>query len=178
MDGTLIDHLCTNNITSIGDVNPHHGVSGSDHAGIVFKLNLSKPKQTLPPGTFLQYSKADLTGLCSELHSINWYELLHDKNINDAWSAFKDLCLECTHKFIPSKKSRRREKKPWITDEIITLARRKKRLYSKSRKSPDNFTIWETYKKCRNKLKSLTKREYHSYITDIANDSSDHGKKF
>ena len=146
MDGTLIDHLYTSNITSIGDVNPHHGVSGSDHAGIVFKLNLSKPKQTLPPGTFLQFSKADLTGLCSELHSINWYELLYDKNISDAWSAFKDLYLECIHKFVPSKKARCREKKPWITDEIIKLARRKKRLYSKSRKWPDNFTIWEKYK--------------------------------
>ena len=44
MEGTLIEYLYTNNITSIGDVNPHHGVSGSDHAGIVFKLNLSKPK--------------------------------------------------------------------------------------------------------------------------------------
>ena len=38
----LIDHLYTNNITSIGDVSPHHGVSGSDHVDIVFKLNLSK----------------------------------------------------------------------------------------------------------------------------------------
>ena len=75
-----------------------------------------------------------------------------------------------------SKKSRR-EKKPWINDEIITLARGKKRLYSKSRKWPDKFKIWEKYKKCRNKLKSLTKREYHSYVTDIANGSSDHGKK-
>ena len=26
-------------------------------------------------------------------------------------------------------------------------------------------------------MKSLTKREYHSYVTDTANDSSDHGKK-
>ena len=63
MDGTLIDHLYTNSITSIGDVNPHHRVSGSDHAGIGFKLNLSKPKQTFPSDTLLQYSKADLTGL-------------------------------------------------------------------------------------------------------------------
>ena len=60
---------------------------------------------------------------------------------------------------------------------MIKLARRKKRLYGKSRKSLDNFKIWEKYKKIRNKLKSLIKREYHSYVTDIANDISDHGKK-
>ena len=53
----------------------------------------------------------------------------------------KICTFECIHEFVPSKKSRRREKNPWITDEIIELARRKKRLYSKSRKSPDNFTI-------------------------------------
>ena len=146
MDGTLIDHLYTNSITSIGDVNPHHGVSDSDHAGIVFKLTLSKPKQTLPSGTFLQYSKADLTGLCSELHSINWYELLYDKNVNEAWSAFKDLYLECIHKFVPSKKNLDVVKKKSGGLLVIKLARRKKRLYIKSRKSPDNFTIWENTK--------------------------------
>ncbi|XP_072039499.1 uncharacterized protein [Amphiura filiformis] len=178
LDGTLIDHLYTNNTDSVLNIRPHHAIGATDHSGIAFSLNFAKIKQNFPPGTFLQYSKADLTGLCNELHVTDWYELLHGKNINEAWSVFKDKYTECIHTFVPSKRSRRREKKPWINDEIIKLAKKKKRLYRKCKKSPDDLPKWQNYKKCRNMLKVVINREYHSYVSDIANDNSNHGKKF
>ena len=116
LDGTLIDHLYTNNLSTVQSVNPHCGITGSDHAGISFRLNLTAQKQLHPPGTFLLYSKADMNGLHRELDSINWHELFHGKNTNDAWHVFKEKYLECIHKFVPSRKSRKQFKKPWITD--------------------------------------------------------------
>ena len=75
LDGNLIDHLYSNNPYIISQVFPHSGITGSDHGGIFFTLNVAVPRPTLPPGNFLQYFKADTDGLRNDLANTNWHKM-------------------------------------------------------------------------------------------------------
>ena len=86
---------------------PHNGITGSDHAGIHFTLNVAPPRPTLPHGTFLQYSKADVDGLRNNLGNIDWHKVIGGKSIDDAWCAFCDTFLSCIHKYVPSRKAKK-----------------------------------------------------------------------
>ena len=178
VDGTIIDHLYCNNPNIIQRVSPHDGITGSDHSGIHLTLSVVTPKPALPPGTFFQYSKADIDGLRNDLNKINWHALIEDKSINGAWCAFRDKFLACIHNFVPKRKAKRNPKKPWITLDTINLARKKHKLYRSYRRSPNNLTKLNNYKQCRNKLKSQVRKDYHNYLVDIAADDSNNGTKF
>ncbi len=178
LDGTLIDHLYCNNTDIVSQVTPHNGITRSDHAGIFFTLDVALPRPSLPPGTFLQYSKGDIDGLRNDLANTNWHNLFNGKSVDDAWCVFRDRFLICVHKYVPTRKAKKKPKKPWITVEIINLARRKRRLYRACRKTVNNIDKWNKYKQCRNKLKSQIRKEYHNYLRDIAADNTNHGAKF
>jgi hypothetical protein len=178
LDGTLIDHLYSNNTDIVSQVTPHNGITGSDHAGIFFTLNVALPQPSLPPGTFLQYSRADTNGLRNDLANTNWHKVFDGKSIDDAWFAFRERFLACVHKFVPTRKAKKKPKKPWITVEIINLARRKRRLYRACRKAVNSIEKWDKYKQCRNRLKTQVRREYLIYLRDIAADNTNHGTKF
>ena len=100
------------------------------------------------------------------------------KSIDDAWCAFRDTLLSCIHKYVPSRKAKKKPKKPWITVETINLAKRKRRLYRASRKDPDNPSKWNKYKQLRNKLDTQFRKDYYEYLKDVSNDNSNCGAKF
>ena len=52
----------------------------------------------------------------------------------------------------PRKNKRKNRRAPWISDDIVKIARKKKLFYKKA-KSSDNADLWSKYKNINNMLK-------------------------
>ena len=53
---------------------------------------------------------------------------------------------------IPKKNKKKNRRAPWISEDIIKIARKKKRLYKKT-KARDGANLWSKYKSTNNMLK-------------------------
>ena len=90
-----------------------------------------------------------------------------------------NLIGDLTNQHFPAKIQSRRQYKtakcPWITPDILALIKYKNKLYSKYLKKRD-CSIFNEYKKYRNKLthiKKKAKKDYFENLFSNANNSSD-----
>ena len=108
-----------------------------------------------------QYNKANLNTLCDTLYITPWdICFCPEFNINDVWVNFKDLLFAVVKDVVPIRRQNCKKRNPWITNEIVTLSRKKHRAYNAARRNPTNNYLWTKYKSIRNKVKYLTAQSY------------------
>ena len=61
-------------------------------------------------------------------------------------------------------KSKGKRRSPWITSEIVTLSRKKRRAYRKAVAKKGNAELWNKYKQLRKEMNQLTNNAYNDYI--------------
>ena len=79
---------------------------------------------------------------------------------------FKENMIDSINKHIPKKTTSKRWHLPYITKEIKSLIRSKKKLYNKAKKSNDEST-WNKFKKLRQHIKLKLKDAHDNYINDL-----------
>ena len=82
------------------------------------------------------------------------------------WDTFKENMVDSNNKHIPKKTTSKRWHLPYITKEIKSLIRSKKKLYNKVKKSNDEST-WNKFKKLRQHIKLKLKDAHDNYINDL-----------
>ena len=119
-------------------------------------------------------TKANMDKLRSEVQNINWEFLRTIKDVDDAYSDFKETFMCLYNKCIPEKNLSNKEtkihKKPWITKGFIKSSKIKNKLYKKILNN-GNEELKAKYKYCRNrlnKLKNILKRRYYEHKFDTA----------
>ena len=92
----------------------------------------------------------------------------------EVWNAWVDLFDGAVYQCISKKNKRKNRRVPWISDDIVKLARKKKRSYKKA-KSSDNADLWSKHKNINNMLKQKCNEARWEYLKDLA--SNVHDKK-
>ena len=83
------------------------------------------------------YHSGDFDGLRGALEALNLCNLSQDSDdINSDWTFWKDAFINAVSDFIPTKKIKRKNTPPWITNEVIHALRKKEAARSKLKKSP------------------------------------------
>ena len=178
--GNLLDLLLTNKPQILSDISVSNDylVCKSDHFPISFKLK-SKIKRMKPTKRQLyNFKRADWDSINSELHNVNWDQLLlSNDDIEFAWSRFRNKLFEVLDKFIPKIKVNCGSQPPWFDSEAHDLCREKERLRSryKQTKLPEHYV---KYSDCRRKFKHLVQQKMRDNIMNDDEDSNLITKKF
>jgi len=138
----------------------------SDHEMIVTDVD-SKPlyAKTKPRRRYI-FSKAnwDPIKLAFQKLSANIISMLNkDANVQELWDKFKSTVLAETNKHIPSKSGNRQTKLPWVNHRVYRLLKRKKRLYSKAKRTRNWIQYRQFQKTCRREIR---KAEW-THVNDI-----------
>ena len=73
---------------------------------------------------------------------------------------------------VPKKSKKKNRCAPWISNDIIKLARKKKRFYKRA-KASDNADLWSKYKNVNNMLKKKCNTAQWEYLKDLASNMHD-----
>ena len=91
------------------------------------------------------FNKVDWSHLRSLFQYSPWDLALAGEDINDNWTAWKDIFFAAVDDCIPKYRQKKRLTAPWITKDLIKLCRKKKCLYKKAKKSGKEET-WIAYR--------------------------------
>ena len=86
-----------------------------------------------------------------EMETIDWNDLLKEKDTEEMWNAFKQKLENLTNKYIPFKQRRSGNKTPWCNNEIKRIIRIKQQRYQKMKKSKSKEDAKE-YKKSQQQI--------------------------
>ena len=86
-----------------------------------------------------------------------------------------DLFFTAVDQCIPKVRKRKNQRAPWISSEIIKLARKKKCMYKRA-KLRNCDESWLTYKKVNNLLKKACNEARWEYLNNLANNMHDKGE--
>lgn len=164
---TLIDHVYTSNvdkITSSGVL--HTGVS--DHSLIYASWGKSIKTRNHVHNYKVnrKYKNFNADEFDKDLQSVQWCQVTEMKDVNDALSKFESLFLPICNKHAPLRRRRvRKQKSPWITNDIVNMMRERDKIKKKaiSSSSPQ---IWKSYRAIRNKVNSTIRQSKKSFLTD------------
>lgn len=124
----------------------------SDHNSITFTLNGAPYVSRISKKFVYAFNKADRSHLRSLFQYSPWDLALAGKDINDNWTAWKDIFFAAVDDCIPKYRQKKRLTAPWITKDLIKLCRKKKCLYKKAKKTGKEET-WIAYRALNNSLK-------------------------
>ena len=151
---STLDLLLTNEEGMIKNLKYMHGLGSSDHIILRFSLAYQTERRGPPPVSH-NFNKGDYELLRLTLGEVDW-SMMHDSDVPQAYSLFKNTLQEAIDKCIP-KTGPKPRKNLYVTKEVMKLKRRKKSLWNKYIRSSDPLD-YAQYCTCRNKLRKLTRK--------------------
>ena len=120
------------------------------HCPVYFVLNFHKPITPIVHRHIWLYDRGNYESFSQEIIETNW-ETLKDNDIEIYANNVTNQISKLAEKHIPNKKVKIRQSDPsWHTSEIKKMIRKRKRLYTKFKRSKTP-TDFENYKQIRNK---------------------------
>ena len=104
--------------------------------------------------------KESVQSLASDIRSIDSAE------INNVWNTWKTTLLSKVDQFIPKSNLKSKNSPPWITGEIIHLAKKKASVRSRA-KASQSSTQWAKFKDLRSRIKKLILQKRKEYYKSL-----------
>lgn len=101
-----------------------------------------------------------------------WDCVFVSNDINEVWNAWVDLFNAAVDQCVRKKSKKKNRCAPWISNDIIKLARKKKR-FCKKAKASDNADLWSKYKNVNNMLKKKCNTARWEYLKDLTSNMHD-----
>jgi len=86
----IFDLVITDEQDMVYDLTDLGPLPGCDHNALSWKLEVKSTYETATRQV-LDYSKADITAIKSELQGIHWQELLRDLAVDQSWASFESI---------------------------------------------------------------------------------------
>lgn len=177
--GNILDLILSNDTNlvhsiSINSCNPLPPTS--DHFKINFYISTSiPPKPKHQPQYFLNYSKADWSGLVQYLLDYDFSHIYSVSNLDSFWSQLKHIILESATHFIPKVKIKSTKNPPWFTSCIRHHIHLVRSLRKTHRKHPtlSNHSKLTAAESILQNLITQAKSDYEDHlVTSFANNNS------
>ena len=129
---------------------------GSDHNALGCKLEI-RTKHEAFSKHILDYNKADIAAIKTELCRIDWNILLENLSAEDSWKVYKDKVEMLEDKLIPVKSSGNYRKKPlWMTRKVQRAVTKKRQVYRKY-KDPTHPAYVQAERKAKTQIRKAKK---------------------
>ena len=153
-----------------------------DMVGCVLKLHSIKFKPRIIKCR--NYAKYNACSFNKDLEGIPWDSVINiteNGDINKAWTNFKTKFTEVTDKYAPliEKKVRGREK-PWFSNEIKQLMRKRDYAHRKVRKTrkTNKQLDWSAYRRPRNRINMSIRKAKENYSKKVVDENADNPRNF
>ena len=164
-DQNILDLVLTTNADLINSMEV--GEPFSDHNMITFTINVTPYQSCVSKKDIYAFKKADWSHLRSLFQHSPWNCAFTEENIDNNWTAWKDLFFAAVDQCVPKYKQKRKSSAPWITKELIKLCRKKKTLYKRAKKSGSEDS-WSTYRQFNNALKTKCNSARWQHLKNLA----------
>ncbi len=155
--GTMPDLVLSSN-SNLVSLTENVGVLGSsDHCMILTTVDLT-PKRKKLNKTFYDWNKTDFDVLKNRVTNVDWEELLKEGDANSAWESFSNILNVIINETVPQKKYRASSRPQWMTKDVMTAVRLKRRRWKNYTRTKTNQDFYE-YKKAEKELKNFIKKE-------------------
>ncbi|XP_042743410.1 uncharacterized protein LOC122188845 [Lagopus leucura] len=128
--GALLDLLFANREGLVGDVKVGDCLGQSDHEIVEFSI-LGDVRRVTTKTAILNFQRADSDLLRTLVARVPWESLLKGKGVQEAWTLLKVEILKAQNQAVPEyRKASRRGRRPvWMSRELLSRLRKKKRVY-------------------------------------------------
>lgn len=145
-------------------------VLNSDHSMIYGVHCKGVEKRLAKVRSIRSFKKCDDEELVLDLRNSPWSVMDIFDSIDDKWEYWKSIFWAVVNKHAPMRKVRVREcSSPWITEEVLRIARARNYYRTKHRKT-GSIDDWETFKRLRNASKSAIRKAKAEYFEGICHD--------
>lgn len=153
----------------------------SDHHVVYTEVSLKVNRRRTAPRTAWVYKRADWLGLTKYIDPLLKPLATSSDSVENLWTAFKNVMTSAANKFIPSRKVKARESRPWISSKLREKMTLRDRLHQKS-KHQGKAKIELRFKKMKNEVQADLRREQREYVTNILSEedtnTANKSKKF
>ena len=102
-----------------------------------------------------------------ELETVDWSAFYSCRNVNEAWSQMKNICLTTfEHHALRISKKVKGNPAPWVTNNVKKLPNDKDKILRKSRRTKAKFDI-SKYKQKRNEVNIAIRKAKSSYHQNL-----------
>jgi hypothetical protein len=150
--------------------------ASSDHQIICFDLLVNK-ESTSADNVAYNYFKADYNKMRDYAKLRNWGNLIDSKDVEKIWLTLKSELLNVRNKFVP-KRRQNKNKCKWVTREVVTCRKAKKKAWNQYIKSGKNLQLYQHYVFKRRQCVAVNKKAKVDFETKLANNITQDSKSF
>ncbi|KAM7296107.1 uncharacterized protein ISCGN_021302 [Ixodes scapularis] len=174
---SFLDLVFVSNLPLITDCSIQPSLAGSDHNAIRFSSLLTLPKSGHYSKMVRNFSRMDLPHLNSLLHLAPWSLVLDTPSVDEAYDMWLDIMSAIEADCVPSKHLSGRRRTPWISNDIIRLSHKKRKLFRKAKKTnrPD---VLAAARRAQRDLKKLVYTVHKEYLCVVAEKAARSPKLF
>jgi hypothetical protein len=157
----VLDLVFTNTEEEVSHIIYLEPLGSSDH--LLLRFDWRKPHQLYQRfHPRRNVWRADLDGMTRQASNLDW-NISPTEELEAMWSFIKTRICGLVNDFAPLSKKRHPQKgPPWIDSEVLTLLKRRKRLWDhfKATLQPDDYA---RYKECRNQCTEFKRQKRRAY---------------
>ena len=166
-DKNTLDLFLTSNSTLVNQATIIPGLSDHDAVSVESRLSPLRPPQK--PRKIPLYKKANWEGLKD--HMTDFYNKLseedkHTGSPNSLWVRFRTALETGIGKYIPHRSSSKRDRHPWMSQDLKKMIRKRKEAFTRKRRHPNRANT-DKYKHLQAKVQKKFRQEYWTYVNNI-----------
>ena len=120
------------------------------------------------------WSKADFSKIADNLAAIDWAAELEGKGAISSWDYVKEVIEKKTERCVPKKRRRPGHRPLWMTQNVMRLIRKKRRVwrwYTTHCYTRGDFEEYQTYKKVQDQVKKAVRLARRNFESELAKDA-------
>ena len=169
---SLLDLVITNDPEQVLSISYHPALGSSDHVCILTEIQINNKKENMIKKSFTDYEQ-----IRQDLSRIKMENIANSGDIEKSWETFKVTVLDAEKKNTQEYWCLLPETLPYLPKEVKRAMKKKKRAWAKYVKCKcDNHH--DRFKKCRNRLRNLTRKVMRDHKDAIAANSKQNPKMF
>ena len=173
--GNILDLV----LAETGTINGVHDdgqLGSSDHSVLMVETNQLFSSNE-GKNVRLNYRKADFDKLRKMFRECDWRQVLSGDDVNVCWTRFTDVYNTVIGQCIPFYHAKRKNNPPWMSRDLLTLVRQKRKLWKKCKSNPC-VQNWNDFKTISSNLKKRIRKAKLNLEKMIAKNSKQNPKAF
>ena len=160
----------------VADVHNDGQLGSSDHCILLIEINrLGQHVQDCHHK--LDYHRADYNQLRHLFLDCDWASIMDVDDVNQSWLNFKEKYHEVVRECVPIRRCRNRKNPPWLTKELVSYVRHKRKLWKKYKDDGSNES-YGLFKAAEKSLRKKIRKSKLSFERKIAKNAKKDPKSF
>ncbi|KAG0427676.1 hypothetical protein HPB47_025289 [Ixodes persulcatus] len=175
---SFLDLAFVSDIVKVGACDVSPGLTGSDHSAIELTYFITLPRTGRIARTFWNYANTDHDHMSQLAHLVPWCITTSGSDCVSNYDLWCDLVAAIQQECVPStSSSARRKRSPWMTTDLLKMARRKRTLFKKAARMHCPVLFQEA-KQLQRRLKTAIYVAFTNYSRIIAGKIKDDPQLF